>query len=145
MSPGFHRERHRCNQHCISAQWSDLGAQGGGSWWTLWNSWGFSVSVQPRLQVLSSAKLEFPFITVWTLFYWGLLWFTLNSCSVSSIFEQVWALFEQTKRWMTVLMLDWRKSKCSGTENFQLWQCSWQNGSLIPYRKSCVYDCICLL
>ena len=25
----------------------------------------------------------------------------------------------------------WRKSKCSGREDFQLWQCSRQNGSLI--------------
>lgn len=145
MGPGFHREQHRCSLHWVCAQWSDFGAQGGVIQGTLCGTVG-------DFLCQSTPVCRFCLLPNWNslssqyeLFYRGLLWFTLNSCSVSSIFEQVWALFEQTKRWMTVLMLDWRKSKCSGMENSQLWQCCRQNGSLIPYRKSCVYDCICPL
>lgn len=55
---------------------------------SMWNGWGFSVSVHPRLQVLPSAKLEFSFFHH-SMNSVGTAEFTLNSCSVSSISEQV--------------------------------------------------------
>lgn len=39
----------------------------------------------------------------------------------------------------------WRKSKCSGREDFQLWQCSRQNGSLIRiHTERAVFTIICI-